>query len=101
MDEQKFEYLVGELEDDVEFNKLYNYKKFRQLVKDTLTYKLTKAETIELKNHFNWIVRDQRELHKKRFKELKEHYLCGCAFDCNTISKEQKEILYYQAWQSI
>ena len=45
MDEIKFQIMLGELEDKVEFNKLYNYKKFRQL---TLNYELTKAETNEL-----------------------------------------------------
>jgi len=98
MDEQKFEFILRELDDEVEFNKLYNYKEFRQL---TLPYKLTKSETNELKNHFNWVVRDQRERHKIKFKELKEHYLWCQAFNCKTIPKEAKEILYYQAWQHI
>jgi len=95
MDAQKFEFMVGELDLDVEYNKLYSYKEFRQL---TLPYKLTKSETNELKNYFNWIVRDRRERHKIRFEWLKDwtREATGCR-----LSKEQKERLYYQAWQTI
>jgi hypothetical protein len=95
MDEQKFEFMVGELEDEVEFNKLYNYKKFRQL---TLTYNLTKAETNELKNHFNWIARDRRERHKERFEWLKDWWRDE---NGGRLSKETKNRLYHQAWSSI
>ncbi len=98
MDEQKFEFLLGELEDEVEFDKLYGYKKFRQLVKDTLNYKLTKSETNQLKNHFNWIVRDRRERHKIRFEWLKDWW--REASGCSRLSKETKQRLYHQAWQS-
>jgi len=99
MDEEKLEYVVEDLEDHVEFNKLYNYKDFRQLTRDILTYKLSKEETNELKNYFNWIVRNKRERYKIRFKWMKEHYLNNC--ECKKLSEDTLYMLSCQTWNTI
>ena len=69
MDDQKFEYLIDELDDEIESTKVYSYKDFRRVV-TKLELHITKAETIELKNFFNECAKERKAKHKKKYKRL-------------------------------